>query len=171
MSAFIVDPAQIDVILSVALHGPLEPGYAWDWTPPYINELLEAEGRSGPLSRETIDLAGQKLLLRCVTSVSSQTGEPLGNLPGPMPNPVPGQYEWTDFGHILSPVETCAALDCYEYQSSEDAAWWPSGANVFCQRLRRSLVRQIRGYREAPALWTTDLALARAPRISGRSFA
>ncbi len=170
MSAFIVDPAHVDVILSVAVHGPLKPAYG-DWTPPYVNQLLEADGQSGPLSLETIDLAGQRLLQRCVTSVSSLTGEPLGNLPGPMPNPVPGQYEWTDFGRALTPVEACTALDCYEYQSSEDAAWWPSGANVFCHRLRRALVRQIRGYREAPPHWTTDLAFARAPRVYGRSLA
>jgi hypothetical protein len=56
MSAFIVDPAHIDVMLSTAINGPTDnhrsPGSIWD--PPYVNELLE-DSATGPLTAAAAD--------------------------------------------------------------------------------------------------------------------
>jgi len=54
MSAFVVNPAHIDVVLSTANNGPddarLSCGLTWH--PPYVDELLEGSAR-GPLGAET----------------------------------------------------------------------------------------------------------------------
>ena len=82
MSAYVVDPAHIDVMLSVAINGPKESVGA-RWTAPYVYELLEGDEHTGPLTRDTADLAGRALLAECVASVSyrypddSQVGFPV----------------------------------------------------------------------------------------------
>ena len=71
MSAYVVDPAHIDVLLSVAINGPRGrvAGHPGDgWHPPYVNELLD--DRSGPLTAEDADRAGRVLLAECIESVS-----------------------------------------------------------------------------------------------------
>ncbi len=156
MSAFVVDPSHIDVMLSVAINGPKE---TWPrrWTGTYVNELMD-DGQTGPVTRETADLAGRALLRECIASVSYR----YDGLPGPSPDPE--QYEWTDFGRLLTPIETCRAIDGFEYQSCEHPGWWNSGANIFCHRFRGDLVRCMKGYEEAEWHWTAEKALARAPR-------
>lgn len=161
MSAYVVDPAHIDVMLSVAINGPSEvrPGH---WVAPYVLELLPDAEKSGPITAEVADLAGRTLLHECITSVSYRYNEPLGALPGPRPNPDPEQYEWTDFGRLITAVEAFCAIDGYEYQSCEHPGWWTSGANHFCHRFRGALVRCLPGYEEAEWGWTVETALARA---------
>ncbi len=163
MSAYIVDPAHIDVMLSVAINGPKGIGPE-EWIGPYVFELLDGEEYTGPVTRDSADLAGRALLSECIASVSYRYGEPLGKLPGPIPNPDPEQYEWTDFGQILTPVEGCCAISGFEYQSCEHPGWWDSGANHFCQRFYAALTSCIDGYDAAEWHWTTEKALARAPR-------
>lgn len=165
MSAYIVDPAHIDVMLSVAINGPKERGPG-DWSAPYVLELLGA-GRPAPLCRENADRAGRALLAECVASVSHLCDQPLGELPGPVPNPDPQQYEWTDFGKLLTAVEGLCAIDGYEYQSCEHLGWRSSGAHKFCQRFRESLICCLPGYEAAESHWTVEKALARAPRAGG----
>lgn len=166
MSAFIVDPAHIDVMLSTALNGPKgsRGNPRMSWRAPYVDELLEGFW-SGRLIREKADLAGEALLRECVASVSYRYSEPLGSLPGPIPNPDPEQYEWTDFGRVLTAIECCKAIDCYEFQSCEHPGWQDSGARAFCERLRGSMVGCMEGYEEAPFQWSADLVLTRG---SGR---
>jgi hypothetical protein len=169
MSAYVVDPTHIDVILSVAINGPKDrtlrhPGDAW--YPPYVNELLD--GRSGPLTAEGADEAGRALLAECVASVSYRyPDDSLEELPGPRPMPRPEQYEWTDFGRLLSAIETCCALDGYDYQSCEHPGWQASGAFWFCHRFRRALIGAMPGYADAEWHWTTEAVLARAGRGHG----
>jgi len=75
MSAFVVDPTHIDLILSTAIHGPRDravfPGI---WTPSYTNELLP--GTCGPIRPEDADRAGEVLLAECIASVSFRYPEP-----------------------------------------------------------------------------------------------
>jgi hypothetical protein len=170
MSAFIVDPAHVDVVLSTAINGPSDAHLSCglSWHAPYVDELLEGSA-SGPLTPERADEAGQALLAECVASVSYLYDEPLGSLPGPVPNPDPQQYEWTNFGRILTAIECCSALDCYEYQSCEHPGWEDSGARVFCERLRRSLVGCMEGYEAAAWGWSAELVLARAQERIGLS--
>jgi hypothetical protein len=170
MSAYVVDPAHIDVLLSVAIGGPrgravLYPGDGW--RPPYVNELLD--DRSGPLTAEDADHAGRVLLAECIESVSCRyPDDSPDELPGPRPMPRPEQYEWTDFGSLLTPIEACCAIDGYEYQSCEHPGWQASGAFWFCHRFRRALVGAMPGYRDAEWHWTTEAVLERAHRPGAR---
>lgn len=170
MSAFIVAPTHIDAILSTAINGPkgVRRNPHIGWHVPYVDELLEHY--SGPLSAETADLAGRALLHECVSSVSYRYCEPLGNLPGPAPNPDPEQYEWTDLGQILTAIECCKAIDCYEYQSCEHAGWRDCGARAFCERARGAMIGCLDGYEQAEWEWSAELVLARAPQRIGLSL-
>lgn len=165
MSAYVVDPAHIDVMLSVAINGPKESLRA-RWTAPYVYELLEGDQHTGPVARDTAALAGRALLAECIASVSYlYPDDPPGGLPGPIPNPVVDQYEWTDFGRLLTPVETLKTIGSYEYQSCEHPDWWCSGSHHFCQRFRSALIECLPGFEEAESIWTAESALARAPRF------
>jgi hypothetical protein len=162
MSAFVVSPVHIDVMLSTAIHGPRDAAHrpGMPWTPPYMDELLEDEG--GPLRIDGADRAGAALLAECIASVVHRypDPDPLG-LPGPIPTPDPEHYQWTDFGRALSAAEAHKAIDCYEYQSCEHPGWNGSGARAFCERLRSALIGAMSGYAEAPWEWTAELALER----------
>lgn len=93
MSAFIVSPTHIDVLLSVALHGPSDGSAPTPWSPPYLEEA------GTTLSATTCSLLGTSLLAENIASVAHRypDREP-HELPGPMPIPTPSQYEFTDFG-------------------------------------------------------------------------
>jgi hypothetical protein len=159
VSVFIVHPAHIDVMLSVAINGP--KGTTSAWHGPYVNELLEEEGFTGPVRRDVADQAGRALLGECIASVSFLSGYPPGRLPGPDPNPIPEHYEWTDFGKILTPIECCKAVACYREQSGEHPGWHGSGARSFCELLIGLLIARITGYTEAEEEWTSEKVLAR----------
>jgi hypothetical protein len=165
MSAYVVDPAHIDVMLSVAVNGPREV-FGLRWTAPYTYELLNDGIHTGPVDRASADLAGRALLAECIASVSHRYPD-TDDLPGPIPTPDPGQYEWTDFGRLLTPVQALCAIDGYEYQSCEHPGWWESGANHFCHRFRKALTHCLPGYEAAEWHWTAEAALARAPRRGG----
>jgi hypothetical protein len=161
MSAFVVDPTHIDVILSTAIRGPngVAPYPGW-WTPPYTDELLP--GTSGPLRAEDADLAGEVLLAECIASVSFRYPDSgPGALPGPIPTPNPPDYEWAGYAQGLTAIEACKAIDCYEYQSCEHPGWGESGSRSFCERLRHILVGAMAGYEDAPWGWTAELARQR----------
>lgn len=157
MSAFVVSPTHVDVILSVALHGPGDAatGKPRNWSAPYVNELLQ-DG-SGPLSAGLCSRAGAALLEECILSVSERyrDGE-MDDLPGPIPTPRPEEYEFTDFGSCATIAEACRALDCFEYQSCEHPGWSDSGARYFCERLRANLTAVLPGAYEAPWEWTPE---------------
>lgn len=164
MSAHIVDPAHIDVMLSVAINGPRERAPA-RWTTPFVDELLDGHEHTGPVTAEIADLAGRALLAECIASVSHcYPNDTPGRLPGPVPNPVVDQYEWTDLGRLLTPVEALRTIDRYEYQSGEHPGWWDSGSHHFCEGLRKRLIECLPGYETAEGDWTAETALARAPR-------
>ncbi len=154
-------------MLSVAINGPQGVPSA-RWSAPYFYELLDGHEDTRPVTRRTADLAGRALLAECIVSVSHRSGgDESSELPGPRPNPVVDQYEWTDFGKLLTPVEALCAIDGYEYQSCEHPGWWDSGANHFCHRLRKALICRLSGYEDAEWTWTAESALARARIGSG----
>jgi hypothetical protein len=157
MSAFVVSPTHIDVLLSVALHGASDRAVAGNlgWTPPYVNELLSAQ--TGPLTPELCSAAGTALLAKCIASVSYRYPNCAPTeLPGPIPMPAAQQYEFTDFGACATIAETCKAIDCLEYQSCEHPAWAGSGAERFCARLREDLTAALPGARDAPWEWSPE---------------
>jgi len=162
MSAFVVDPAQIDLILSVAVNGPSDRRGPHDWHAPWAVELTGHEGR---LTRKLASRAGAAMLAENIASVKSlYRDSDFDLLPGPAPTPDPDQYEWTEFGAALTIVEALKAIESYEYQSNEHPDWSGSGSAAFCNRLRATLVSYLPGYEEAPWTWTVEAALARAPR-------
>lgn len=165
MSAYVVDSAHIDMMLSVAINGPREMRRG-GWSAPYVSELLAGEKHTGPLTRESAELAGRALLAECIASVSYRYGaEPAG--PGPISSLEVEHYEWTDYGRPLTVAEACCAIDGFESQSCEHPGWWDSGAHHFCQRFRRALVRCLPGYDDANWHWTAETALVRARQFAG----
>lgn len=162
MSAFVVNPAHIDVILSTGINGPSDPVSRGDWQSPWAAELT---GREDKLNRKNASRVGAALLRECIESVRYRYPDcGLSDLPGPIPTPDPDQYEWTDFGRALTIIEALKAIDCYEYQSCEHPGWSGSAAESFCNRLRSHLIGVLPGYEAAPWEWDVESALARAPR-------
>lgn len=163
MSAFVVSAAHIDALLSAAINGPNDrrPGSRLDWQSPYVHELL---GVLKPLGPGNADAAGAALMKECIASVTYRYPDLTGELPGPMPTPLPVQYEWTDMGRVMSAIEACKAIACFEYQSSEHLGWASSGARAFCLELRAAMVSCMEGYDAAPWEWSVEQALAHARR-------
>jgi hypothetical protein len=160
MSAFVVSPTHIDVLLSVALHGPSDASSEGPlgWSPPYVNDLLDEE--TGPLTVSLCTAAGAALLAECIASVSYRYSGSR-ELPGPIPTPIPEQYEFSDLGSCLSIAESCKALDCFEYQSCEHRGWLDSGARLFGERLRSSLTSVLPGTWDAPWEWSPEILVER----------
>jgi len=115
-----------------------------------------------PLGAGNADAAGAALMEECIASVAYRDAS--GELPGPMPTPLPAQYEWTDLGQVMSAIEACKAIACLEYQSSEHLGWASSGARAFCVELRAAMVSCMEGYDVAPWEWDVERALAQARR-------
>lgn len=161
MSAFVVDPAHIDALLSVAINGPTDRRSRdhIGWQPPYVLELL---GRPEPLGPSNADAAGAELLRECISSVRYRYPDDGDSLPGPSPVPVPEQYEWTDFGTLMTAIECCKAISCFEYQSCEHPVWVYSGSRRFCSALRAGMTSTMQGYDEAPWTWDVERVLVRA---------
>lgn len=166
MSAFVVDAAHIDVLLSAAINGPSDCFNEMrdGWRPPYVDELLGVLERLGP---RNADAAGAALLGECIASVRHLYPDLRDELPGSLPTPDPAQYEWTDFGTPMTAIECCKAIACFEYQSRAHPDWKQSGARGFCAQLRAEMVSCMNGYKEAPWEWDVERALARAPRRWG----
>jgi hypothetical protein len=162
MSAFVVDPSHIDVLLSTAIHGPADRDRAQPWHAPWVGDVV---AHQGPLTPELADCVGAALLRLNIASVCTSCGcRELRLSPGATFIPDPRQYEWTDLGPILTIVEAMKAIETYEYHSGSTFRWQGSGQEAFCNRLRGSLARCLAGYDAAESHWTADVALARAPR-------
>ncbi|HEX3735217.1 MAG TPA: hypothetical protein VHU86_08685 [Solirubrobacterales bacterium] len=157
MSAFVVDPTHIDVMLSVALHGPSDAaGSRHEWFTPYL------ESTGARLSSVACSPLGAALLAECIASVSYRyPDDTFERLPGPVPVPRPEQYEFTDFGSCMTIAEACKAIDCYEYQSCEHPDWKESVACGFCGQLRQILTTRLPGAFEAPWEWTSETLAGR----------
>jgi hypothetical protein len=156
MSAFVVSATHVDVLLSVALHGPRDGNGLAHWSPPYLAEA------KAPLSAATCTVLGSGLLAECIASVGHRYPDcALHELPGPMPMPIPDQYEFTDFGACMTIAEACKAIACYAYQSCGHPGWPESGASRFCERLREALTCRLPGYAEAAWEWTPEILAGR----------
>jgi hypothetical protein len=156
VSAFVVSATHVDVLLSVALHGPSDGAGPRNWRSPYMED---AEAR---LSVATCSVLGAGLLAENIASVSHRYPDCAPQeLPGPMPMPIPAQYEFTDFGACLSIAEACSAIDCFTYQSCEHPRWPQTAAAAFCQDLRAALTRHLPDYEKAPWEWTPEVLAQR----------
>ena len=155
MSAFVVGDGHLHFLLTAALdwdrpgHGPLRweaPGEdgAADfrrgaaWGPTAIETALR---RGRELTRATADAVGAMLKAQNLRSVNHRYGRDAGEA---------APYVYRRSGHPADPVAVLKALDCYEYQSSEDGGWEASEALAFCEALRHRAVGRLPGYEAAP---------------------
>jgi hypothetical protein len=157
VSAFIVSATHVDVLLSVALHGPHDAAVPRaNWSPPYLDQA------GIRLSAATCSPLGAALLAENIASVAHRYPDCARHeLPGPWPTPIPDQYEFTDFGACMNIAEACSAIDCFEYQSCEHPEWEASCARTFCQQFRGALTTCLPGRGQAPWEWTPEVLAGR----------
>lgn len=144
MSAFILGTDHIDYLVSAAVEAGIHQGgfgIYWD------GQRVEWHNA---------DVVGAALLRENIASVSYRYQDfGTGNLPGPIPNPVPKDYVFLPFLRV-EPAQVVKAIDCYEYQSCEHPGWNDSEARRFCDVLRRRYCATMPGYDDA--LWEVDRA-------------
>ena len=140
MSAFIVGEIHIDALVCLAIERPagfaVQPG-----TFSAVHFDFHDNRGDGPLLLERADELGQMLLDANFRSIEARYPEDAEDyLP----------YTYTRPPRQLTALEGLSALACYEYQSSECKTWEGSLARMFCEALRRHLVRFIPGYSDGP---------------------
>ncbi len=151
MSAYVVGNPHINALVNLALFGPSDwsgiPGM-WpqpSWFPaPMTREcFLRVMPMRRQISRTCAQEVGQLLMDQNIRSVNcryEENQEP------------PTIFDWQPRAARPTALEGLHAVDCYEYQSSEDPAWLVSEAYPLCGALRAMLVLALPGYREA-ASW------------------
>jgi hypothetical protein len=160
MNRFVVDPAHLDVLLSLAINGPSDQPEGSPWPAPSAAEMT---GDPGPLTRLHADDVGAALMSMCIGSVAHfYAGAGVPRLPGPDPLPAPGLYEWSNLGRFLTMDEGFVALSCYEFNSNCNPRWYASPHYAFCNRLRARLAASLPGCRDARLHWSTEAVLERA---------
>lgn len=139
MSAFIVGTDHIDYLIAAAVDASvLLGGYGVYWADERI-------------TRHNADAVGAALLAENIASVAYRyEDQGTGNLPGPIPNPVPAEYVYQPFLQVDA-AQVLKAIDCYEYQSCEHPGWHDTEARRFCDVLRRRYAATMSGYDDA--LW------------------
>ena len=144
MSAFIVDPEHIHVLIWAGLRH--HRGWELRWY--YDNPT-----RVGVLTGDTVDTVGQMLLDANTASVNARYRE----------DTEAGDYRWrTPRSTGWTPVEVIKALQCYIYQSCEVPDWDGSQAERFCDSLLDALISALPGYAAAPWTITTTATPAAA---------
>ena len=144
MSAYMVDKTHIDALLTAGLyhasHGPLQwfdalqhldPAYDEDLGSPEAASWAETHHRT--LTPENAERAGVMLLEENRRSFNYRYSdhEPAYAYP----------YTFTRLPGIPDPLIILAAIACYEYQACEHPGWRISEAYLFCDALRRQMVR------------------------------
>ena len=148
MSAYVVDKAHIDALVTTAIWGPAGTGASRDWSLPFRWRCGKDWWRADWDSATEL---GALLLGECVRSVRTwYPNDGLGDLPGPARAYWLDPYEYNSHGAPrYSPVQCLKMIDCYEYQSREGADWEQSVARAFCEGLRRRLIGALPGYEAA----------------------
>ena len=135
MSAFVVHPEHINVLLWAGLKDPRLGALRWDH--PDTNPT-----RSSELQPETATETGQMLLNINIAAVSHlYNNEPAK--PQDYTYRPPQQRHWTN-------VELLNALHCYQYQVDEHPDWQSSPARTFCEALEKRLIYRLPGYSDGP---------------------
>lgn len=163
MSAYMVNKAHIDALVTTALRGPnpergITPESIWTgcilrWFARPINHSTSFEEACALQREARYDEApriGAFLIEENLRSVRYRYQDDSDNLPGPADPYWLTPYEYTIFAHTqISTVAALKALDGYEYQSCEHPRWRISEAFQFCEALRRKLIGTLAGYEEA----------------------
>lgn len=147
MSAYIVDLAHIDMLVSAATLGRV------GWSLYYHN----GQHHPTPKTRADKTALGKMLLAENEKSImyrypdTEAGGVPLyDRMPGTIGYNGAQSYEYPDT--MLDPldaVSTLKLIECYEYQSCEHPGWAGSQAKAFCDGLRTAMISRLPGYSEA----------------------
>jgi len=139
MSAFIVDPEHINVLIWAGLqHVPGSAPLRWRFGNP--TDLAE-------LTPATATHVGRMLLEENTASVNHLYNEHHApNLTYTYRNP--RHTSW-------SIPELLRALHCYQHPASEHPRWDSTGARAFCKAVQQRLIRRLPGYLDGPWAITT----------------
>lgn len=130
MSAFLVDPEHINVLIHAGMDRQYGAKYgAMSW---YFGNPLDRQ----QLLCENADAVGQMLLDANAASVNCRYAEENSYVYSYIR---PQAIDW-------APVELLKAIACYEYQSCEVRDWQGSAAWAFCQSLTKSIIRALPGW-------------------------
>jgi hypothetical protein len=134
MSAFVVDPEHIHVLLWAAQNYSTPRTFAWIYDNPM---------RVGHLAPYTFDQVGQMLIDANTASVNHRRH--------PTTPQQSCRYRYTPPLHTSwSIIELLNALECYEYQSGQPDQWESSQAYAFCREMQKTLTAQLPGYDKGP---------------------
>jgi hypothetical protein len=156
MSAFILGESHIHLLVNAGLKLPY-PGDKLRW---FVRDLTDDEKQEtyrrgaawGPgaieiygqirreLTEDNAGWIGAMLLAENARSVNHRYEEEEWESP----------YIFRPLPRTPDPVAVLKALDCFEYQSCEHADWATSESRRFCDSLRRTAIRRLSGYEDAP---------------------
>lgn len=152
MSAFMVDHAHIDAMLTAGLDA--RDGVRW------LTDATEDQvpGERIPSGYRTLDFlnadhVGAMLLAENRRSVNYRYEE----------DELEEPYTFRPLRHSdITPVDILSAISCYEYQACECDDWQASEAARFCQALRLAMICKLPGYSDAPWEISRDYFTKRA---------
>ena len=150
MSAYLVDPEHIHVLLHAAVYRwPGQHDLSWPTSeaPSAVNAVEDRHwALVQRLTSSTMDVIGQLLVDANAASVNHRYDEDNAYV-----------YAWQRPRHIdWSPVELLSAIAGYEYQACETPDWATSEAHEFCSRLRQVVIRHLPGWDAGPWTITPD---------------
>jgi len=152
MSAFVVNIAHIDTLITAALFLDVDSTM---YLPGYPEPDPERPGQYIPhfVNTDTADRYGAILLAENIASVAYRYPDcPRDALPGPIPTPDPAAYTAPMTRRPADPVQVLKAIQSYQYQSCEHPGWATSLAKRFCDALTAKAIRNLPGY--ADAAWS-----------------
>jgi hypothetical protein len=137
----------IDVLVDLALYGPVDRVSPYPWEPVGIPDVL---GRPA----EQANALGT-LLWRTNAEAARYPGDDLDE----------PEYVFERVGCPITTVEGFKAISCYTYQTADDDEFWRrSKVSTFCLRLSTRLGAGVAGFQEAPWIWDVADVDARADR-------
>jgi hypothetical protein len=140
MSRWLLGKLHIDVLVSVALVGPLERSARWrSFT--FQSPQRTFGQHDLPVSADTVDHIGESLWrMNERAAGDGQKRDP---------------YVFEPVGCPISAIEGLKAVSCYEYQTNGVRGWSRSDARAFCEALRANLVGVVPGFDDAPWGWSS----------------
>ncbi|SLC86610.1 hypothetical protein [Mycobacteroides abscessus] len=152
MSAFLVDPEHINVLIHAGLPRQYPNiGLRWYYRDANNQEHYER------LDYDTADRVGQMLLDANAASVNHRYDENEMYI-----------YSYAQPQHTnWSPVEVLKAIHCYQYQACEPDDWKTSEAHAFCDALTHYVINKTPGYDQAPWAITTSSTPASSTQPAG----
>lgn len=152
MSAWVVSPDHIRLLLQAAIDGGSTFYYGWT-----EGACAPGSWHLAPDDTAALDEAARMLWDENVRSVSHR-------YPNDAPSELPaadcdsveaaaGEFGWRPaYSRIvrkIEPVQVLKAVQCYEYQSCEHPEWHQSRAKAFCASLKDRMIMRLAGYDEA----------------------